>query len=174
MLKANAAVDVTGVMELLLDKIEQINSGEWVEGPVREFHRFFLQETSDHFDAMQRGGPNRGVSWPDYSPKTIGKYPPGRKRPRGFRGRPHLHGERYAPNSPLLHDTEMLRAAAGRSFITLSPIEVEFATEDIPYAAAHNDGARKGAWTLPQRAFQFFTDVDEDVLSELTRRWLES
>lgn len=155
-------IDISGLSDLLEEKLDAINSGGWVEGPVREFHEQFLRTTDEHFDKLSHGGDNRGAHWPYYAESSIGK-----RRPSGSIIK---RGDR------ILQDTGALKNAAGRTFTQISPFEAEFSTEGIKYAAAHNDGAKRDGsnWKLPQRAFQFFTAEDEDTLYELTRKWLES
>lgn len=166
-------------------RIEALASGEWVQGPAREFHQKFLQTTAEHFEMLKFGGSHRGVEWPDFSPFSFGT-----KRPSGeiieddgFEGTyTQRLTHKRSGGSWLLFDTGRLSREAGAGFAATSKSGVEFST-NLDYAKVHNEGGwtsfkmRDGSTRqakVPARPFQFFTGDDIEDLRGFTLAWLDN
>ena len=151
--------------DLFQRQLKRIQRG-WAKGPAAKFHQKFLLTTALHFEKLKHGGSDRGVTWPPFSPHSIG-----RERPSG---------KLIEKDSALLFDTGRLKREAGKQFRAISATEVEFNT-NLNYAQVHNEGGwttfrlRRGRTQrsrVPARPFQFFTTADMLDLKRFTTEWL--
>ena len=87
--------------------------------PLRSFYGYLIGQTARTFKTLGRGSASsfRGVVWPWFAPIRSGgeMYPPWGEPPR-IKGRLRASGQRVTPQSQVLSDTGVLRAAALAQF----------------------------------------------------------